>query len=74
MALDSESFDVAVDADNIIRCYPCGQPLKPKYITLMIRREPGGPFYPMCVECAREVLQAAQTTLAINAALEQALN
>lgn len=74
MVLANESLDVQLADDGLLRCEPCAKLLKQKHIAMLTRREPGGVFHPMCVECAHQVIRAAMNTLAIEDALEQLYN
>lgn len=50
--------------DGTIRCAACGDAMTVRTIRMLLRQRPGGPFDPICADCADAMIGAAAVAMA----------
>ena len=46
-----------------LRCFACDTPMTVRNVCMLLRHAPGGPFDPICLDCAHEIIRGAAVAI-----------
>jgi hypothetical protein len=50
--------------DGKLMCFPCGEEIALRRVAMLLRHRPGGPFDPVCLDCAGQIIASAALVMA----------
>lgn len=61
----NEEISIVGPSTGSFSCQCCLKDLADRDICILLRKRPGGPFEPICVDCSHRIVEAAAITLAV---------
>lgn len=61
----NELISIVGPSHGPFSCDICLKDLAVRDICVLLRKKPGGPFDPICIDCSRRIVEVAAITLAV---------